>query len=449
MAGILSLAACHEHNFAPAGCTEPEICVECQETRGEPLGHLWKMATCETPGTCSVCGETKGDPLGHSWTEATCESAKQCKECGKTEGQALGHDYSKGSCTEDRVCSRCKDTIKAKGHQFTEATCENAKFCNVCGEKVGEPLGHNLQAGRCTRCSYNIFNLEDIDRACTTQAVCETDKAACIIRTETAHNPYDVVWDYGEEYQDYVNLCDWSLVFDAAYYKKTFPMLAIQYHDDDALLLEHFQTVGIHEGRQGNEKFNVGAYYYNCKKKVYDAFQKDWAAYYLYYMLNYEEEAAVNTVTANNGKAVCQQYKVVLTWTQSQEFANVNKYRQEVEAEKVIFDAELTSFANFRAYLNAHDDYKAHDWAENDQDRLRRYLDIMGNWQNFAENTVTCNHSAKVIDWAEKYRYSEKHYKAMVAEKYHYVGCSNAYYGNDKTSQFDVYVNGISTPMHQ
>lgn len=53
-----------------------------------------------------------------------------------------------------------------------------------------------------------------------------------------------------------LNACDWSLVFDADYYKKAFPMLAVQYHQDNALLLEHFQTVGIHEGRQGSANFN-------------------------------------------------------------------------------------------------------------------------------------------------------------------------------------------------
>lgn len=445
----LLLTACHEHTFSPATCTNPETCKECGETQGEALGHKWQEATCEKAKTCSMCGETQGEALGHKWQEATCEKAKICSVCGKEDGKPLGHDYVGGNCTEDAKCSRCGDLRKAPGHIFAEATCLLPKTCNICGEQEGRALGHDLKSGKCTRCDYTLWDLEEIARICTTQATCETDKNSCIVLTETAHNPYDVVWDYGEEYQTYVDACDWSLVFDASYYKKTFPMLAIQYHDDDALLLEHFQTVGIHEGRQGCAGFNVGAYYYNCSDPVYRAFGKNWAAYYIYYMLNYEEEAGINTVSAKNGKEIHRQYKVVLTWTQQQEFSNVNNYRSEVEAQQVIFDAELTSFANFRAYLNAHDGYKAHDWAENDTKRLQTYLDILGSWGSFAENTVTCNHAKKVIDWAEKYRYSEKHYHAMVSEKYNYVGCSNAYYGNNLTSQFDVYVAGLSTAMHQ
>ena len=41
---------------------------------------------------------------------------------------------------------------------------------------------------------------------------------------------------------------------------------------DKALLLQHFQTVGIHEGRQGCEGFNVAAYQKNCDAKLREAF---------------------------------------------------------------------------------------------------------------------------------------------------------------------------------
>ena len=52
-------------------------------------------------------------------------------------------------------------------------------------------------------------------------------------------NPYDVEWDYGELYDAYIEEADWSLVFDAEYYKQAFPMLATLYHENDELLLEH------------------------------------------------------------------------------------------------------------------------------------------------------------------------------------------------------------------
>ena len=35
---------------------------------------------------------------------------------------------------------------------------------------------------------------------------------------------------------------------------------ALQYHGDDEKLLDHFQTVGVHEGRQGCASFNVGVF---------------------------------------------------------------------------------------------------------------------------------------------------------------------------------------------
>ena len=78
-----------------------------------------------------------------------------------------------------------------------------------------------------------------------------------IVDTESDHNPYDLTWRYGpdvekrkevnaenwdELYRSYVATCDWSLVFDAEYYKQAFPMLAKLYHENDELLLEHFQT---------------------------------------------------------------------------------------------------------------------------------------------------------------------------------------------------------------
>ena len=64
------------------------------------------------------------------------------------------------------------------------------------------------------------------------QATCETEYKACVVDVHSDH-PYDVVWDYGEVYNDLVSECDWSLVFDAEYYKKTFPILALQYNYDD------------------------------------------------------------------------------------------------------------------------------------------------------------------------------------------------------------------------
>lgn len=444
------LTACHSHEFTPATCTEPETCKECGEVQGEALGHSYSKATCEDPEICIRCGARKGVSLGHNWKEATCTTEKTCARCGKKEGEPLGHAFSEGNCTVDSVCVNCGEVIPAPGHDFTQATCTEASVCKVCGEQGEAALGHKLVNLKCVRGDYDLTDLTEMARICSIQATCETDMTACLVNTDEtkSHNPYDVIWDYGEEYQTFVDVCDWSLVFDVAYYKKTFPMLAAQYHDDDALLLEHFQTVGIHEGRQGCESFNVQAYYNNLSANVRKTLDKNWAAYYFYYMLHYDTEKNVNTVTADSGKRVYKQMKMVATAMQATEHNHVNAYREEVEAEKVKFDSEVAAFANFRAYLNAHDGYKAHDWAENDRDRLCTYLDKLGSWQSFAENTVT-HHSARYYgDWAAKYRDSEKHYKAMVNTKYCYSGYSNAYYYKNLTSQFDVYVKSLDTAMH-
>ena len=55
-----------------------------------------------------------------------------------------------------------------------------------------------------------------------------------VVDTESEHNPYDLTWRYGPDvskmkevnaenwdalYRSYVAACDWSLVFDAEYYK--------------------------------------------------------------------------------------------------------------------------------------------------------------------------------------------------------------------------------------
>ena len=107
------------------------------------------------------------------------------------------------------------------------------------------------------------------------------------------HETYDVDWDYGSDYEDYAHMADWSKIFDADYYMDTFPMLALQYHYDEEQLLRHFQTVGVHEGRQGSENFNVGAYMDWCAENLpytTEAFQGNYALYYIFYAAAFDEQ---------------------------------------------------------------------------------------------------------------------------------------------------------------
>lgn len=296
----------------------------------------------------------------------------------------------------------------------------------------------------------SIFgSLDDINYVCLLQSVCETETDACkVIVDNGSDNPYDVIYDYGSDYQAYVDACDWDLVFDSEYYKSTFPMLAVQYHDDDALLLKHFQTVGIHEGRQGSGEFNVQAYAFNCSDEIYKAFSRNWAAYYFYYLMNYETEKNINTVTANNGKPVYQQMTCVYTALQKKEFESVNKYRSEVDVSEVSINSELCAFANYRAYLNSHDGFNAHDWAKENDPVIYEYLSLMGSTNGiFGENTVTQRSNSGIQDYALQYYNSPSHYELMTSSNYNYVGCSNFYWYESKSigSQFDVYSLDLHT----
>lgn len=111
-----------EHDFAPATCTKPMTCKNCQVTSGKKLGHDYKDATCTKPKTCKRCDKTSGEKLGHDYKKATCTKPKTCKVCGKTSGEKLGHKYtsvitkatelSNGKYTD--TCSKCKKVKSGK-----------------------------------------------------------------------------------------------------------------------------------------------------------------------------------------------------------------------------------------------------------------------------------------------------------------------------------------------
>lgn len=304
------------------------------------------------------------------------------------------------------------------------------------------------------------LSLDDIHDACSTKASCETDLENCVIMVNS-ENPYDVDYDYGNVYDFYVDACDWSLVFDADFYKATFPMLALQYHDDKDLLLRHFQTVGVHEGRQGSKSFNVGAYMDNCKSFVSNAFGEDYAAYYVFYMLNYKSESSVDTVNRTKGNESRTQYATVMTAFQARELEAVNEYRESAHADAVEFDSELGAFANYRAYLNAHDGWEAHDWFRehgNNGDglvwKLTRSLFKDGRC-SLSENTITntgARNSMCTKLPAVNYDSSKSHHDAMVNPDFTFIGISNMTWNDDSTnyhSQFDVFTpDNLDTPAH-
>ena len=282
--------------------------------------------------------------------------------------------------------------------------------------------------------------LDNIKKICGLKSTVEKDIKICAVDVFDKHNPYDVVYDYGKNYNAFVKACDWSLVFDADYYIKQFPMLATLYHNDKALLLEHFQTVGIHEGRQGSAKFNVGAYKANCNSKISKAFGDNYEGYYFYYMLNYKTEKSVKTT----GKYK-NQYKQVMTACQAAELEGVNGYRDEVNVADIAFHSELAAFANYRAYLNAHDDYRKHEWFDNNSSFLLQNFRTVYNANAISENTChydnLCKHEGETF--YTYYRKSKPHYEAMIAARYEYIGLSNVYYSceDNFTNHFQTFLD--------
>ena len=88
---------------------------------------------------------------------------------------------------------------------------------------------------------------------------------------------------------------------------------------------------------------------------------------------------------------------------------------------------------------------------------------------HWSENTVHGYHYSKdyvftqgpATPWYINYRYSEDHYKAMIAGKHHYLGSSNCYISDYKKEnpehpdaeavyiQFDVFVPDLISPVHK
>ena len=307
-------------------------------------------------------------------------------------------------------------------------------------------------------------SLEDIAALGGLKATVQRDEEACIVfifDEEKNHgNPYDVTWDYGDDYDACVDAADWSLVFDADYYKSQFPLLAQQYHNDDALLLRHFQTVGIHEGRQGSERFNVAAYMQNCDRSLRKAFGSNYECYYLYYLLHQGTEAGVKT-TGNYKAQIAQE----LTIIQAEELRWTNYYRKEAGAGTVKFDAELAAFANYRAYMDCTEGWDAHDGLEhiNTAGQMNALFFDLAHADLYCENKDTVGGSKESIVRRcraaySDYRTSPSHYETMVDPDYGYVGCGNWFVSDQDYNwggkyevnriTLDTYADVVRNPFH-
>ena len=327
--------------------------------------------------------------------------------------------------------------------------------------KTGNGNKGNGDSDATTETGSGFGSVESIAALGGLKATVQEDEDECLVYIfddEKNHgNPYDVTWDYGKDYDSYVAAADWSLVFDAEYYKTTFPMLAVLYHNDDALLLKHFQTVGVHEGRQGSKGFNVAAYMDNCDGALREAFGDNYECYYLYYLLHQDTESGVKATGAYK-KQLAQEFTVV----QAKELKGVNWFREEVDVGTVEFDSEMAVLANYRAYMDCIEGWDAHDGLDHmmDTGELDGYMDTLG-MGVYCENKDTngCYTGKEhVFSAVSDYRASKGHYETMVDPDYAYVGCSN-FYVSDKDYNwsgeldnnvitFDTYADAVTTAYH-
>lgn len=298
--------------------------------------------------------------------------------------------------------------------------------------------------------------IDQIVSVCSVQATAETDFKACVVDIRTAENPYDIVWDYGSEYDElayYEGSC-WDRVFDIEYYKDAFPMLAMLYHDDAGLLKMHFATVGIHEGRQGSAAFNVKAFMEACPASVRDTFGDNYACYYLYYMNSAEVDRSIDV----SGRNYPKQMTAVMTAVQKEEFDKINTERERLGRGLLVFDSELAAVANYRAWINADGNWAAHDWAEQHNSELWDIVHKIGG-DTFSENT-TSRFRDTYNAWYNGYYQSKPHHEAMINDAYNFVGDSNVYACDNTLEQysswksdtrlvhFDVFMGTLDTALH-
>lgn len=281
----------------------------------------------------------------------------------------------------------------------------------------------------------------------------EQSNSACVVDMRESETAYDVSWDYGDEYEYRISLYDWEEVFDADYYMEQFPMLALQYHYDEDQLLRHFQTVGIHEGRQGCKDFNVGAYMDWCEENrdyVVGLFDGDYALYYMFYMGSFGDQP--ETFPADKHPV---QYKAILTLAQQKELDGINHYRKKVGADPLVFDPEMAAFANYRSWMNQEKEYVGHVWIDipENSDIIDLYFDATSA-DLISENTIETS-TLNVNDWYISYAKSEPHYEAMINGDFEYVGSSNLYVSDvaiktykNRGVQFDIFAGSLSTPVN-
>lgn len=291
-----------------------------------------------------------------------------------------------------------------------------------------------LAANTSVMAAENKIN-PDAYKITTYSAPVESDIKKCYVFVDDPDMPYDVKWDYGKEYEAIIAKYDWDKVFDAKYYKKAFPILAALYNNNDDALLRHFVTVGIHEGRQGNEIFNPAEYAVKCDRKLNLLLQDSYEGYYIQYM----SEANPKEYP---GKDYPKQAKLVLTALQKSEIAGTNKLRSQDGVSDITLSSELNALASYRAYMDCVDHKSAHDWMyiEDNTTKIDKLLDAMHiDW--YSESNINFRGCNRLIFPYHDYYSSAKHKKNLIDDTNKYLGVSNVYRDvkEYRSIQYDVY----------
>ena len=352
----------------------------------------------------------------------------------KKSGRGGSGSYTQNSTTSATTTEQHTSATTTE-HQTTVSTTEQQASASTTAQTETEVSTTASTEELANEADFNSY--EAIAKLIGLQAKCETSAEACRCGLNYSKNPYDVDYDYGDLYQSYVDACDWSLVFDADYYMKQFPYLALQYNYDEDWLLYHFRTIGVHEGRQGCADFNVRVYLDStCSDNghIYKTFDDNWECYYIYYMLNYDSQKSLETKSKDGIEAKFQ-YKTILTYNQAKELDQLNALRAENNLPALQINSELNAFANYRARIDFEGHYYAHTWAENNRDYCLNMAKTVA--ANYDLNVITTIYAenktlGKVNYTGTGYNHlieSAEHKAQMLYDNISYTGLSHNFTG--------------------